>query len=228
MSHFRSIPYLFSQYAWVAILLFFACIPFMMPHKNSTGPILSNTNYDSFNSSQIPVVFTHLSDIHINHMEPDKSFYFDQAISLINRRLKPDFNVITGDFAHNFPNNGIIAYSKQQHQDIEIYEKLSQRLRDNSPIIENDGNHDAFAIYNYNTKRNQAKMYKNKTLEEYRISIHSFDINGKNYTFIALNPFSFPSPHSPFLFYAHPPTEFYDLLEDTINQIPEKNEIIIF
>lgn len=200
----------------------------MLPHKNSTGPIISNSKYEPFNHTQIPAIFTHLSDIHIDHFQPDKSFYFDQAISLIINRLKPDFNILTGDFANNFPSNdGIIAYSRQQHKDIEIYEKLSQRLRDNSPMIENDGNHDAFAIYNYETKRNQAKMYQNKTLQEYRISIHSFDINGRNYTFIALNPYNFPSPHSPFLFYAHPPKEFYDLLEKTIDQIPEENEIII-
>lgn len=224
---FRSIPYLLSQYAWVAFLALFAWISFLIPYRNKTGDIISNTNYKSFNHSQIPGIFTHLSDVHIDHLQPEKSYFFDQAISLIINTIKPDFNVITGDLANNYPNIDGITYSRQQPDDIRIYEKLSQRLRDKYLVIENDGNHDALAIYSYETKRKQSKIYENLTLDDYHMSIHSVDINGRNYTFITLNQFNFPTAHAPLFYYAHSSTSFYDKLESLIDQIPEENEIIV-
>lgn len=227
MSAVKSIPYLFSQYVWLIILAFFACIPFFIPRKTATGQINSYKNNIPFNRYQIPVVFAHLSDVHVDHAYEYPNNIFNQSISLIIDRIKTDFNIITGDLANNFGGKKIPKYGRQYPEDIHIYETLSKRLRDYSPVIEIDGNHDLFGIYNYDRKQNQSTIYKDHNFTEYRISTHTFDINGRDYTFIALNPFNFPAPHPPFLYFSHPSKDFFDLLEKTIEQVPEENEIII-
>lgn len=228
---FKSIPYLFSQYVWIMILAFFACIPFLLPHQNK-GSIKSLENYNKFNQSQVPVVFTHISDVHIDHINSNPAYYFNKTIDLITNVIKPEFNVITGDLANNFPGSHIPIYGRQQPSDIKMYTAYSEPLKNAFPVFEVDGNHDVFGIYDYQTKHNQSDYYKSQNLSQYQLSVYSYLIHNRNYTFIGLNPFDFPSPHPPLLYNARPTKELLDQLEKTVQTVKEENqndvEIVIF
>lgn len=227
----KGIAYLFSQYVWIMILAIFACIPFFLPYQNK-GNLRSLQNYNKFNQSQIPVVFTHISDVHIDHLNQNTSYFFNKTIDLITNIIKPSFNIITGDLANNFPGDNIPRYGRQQPSDIKMYSSYSSKLRNNFPVFEVDGNHDVFGIYDYETKHNQSDYYKKKDFNQYLISVYSYLIHNINYTFIGLAPFDFPSPHPPLLYNARQPKKFFDQLEKTIQKVKDenenKNEIVIF
>lgn len=229
---FKNIPYLFSQYIWIFILAFFACIPFYLPYKNE-GTLKSLDKYEKFNKSQIPVIFTHISDVHIDHINTNTSYYYLKALSIITDKIKPEFNVITGDLANNFPGSKILLYGRQQGEDINLYTNYSSAFKKKFPVFEVDGNHDVFGIYDYDTKKNQSDFYKQKNFDEYQISVFSYLINNRNYTFIGLSPFDFPSPHPPLLYNARPPNDFYEKLKKTFEKIKKEYdndhlEIVVF
>lgn len=213
------------------ILAFFACIPFLLPHQNK-GSIKSLENYNKFDQSQVPVVFTHISDVHIDHINSNPAYYFNKTIDLITNVIKPEFNVITGDLANNFPGSHIPIYGRQQPSDIKMYTAYSEPLKNAFPVFEVDGNHDVFGIYDYQTKHNQSDYYKSQSLSQYQLSVYSYLIHNRNYTFIGLNPFDFPSPHPPLLYNARPTKELLDQLEKTVQTVKEENqndvEIVIF
>ncbi|OHT00152.1 Ser/Thr protein phosphatase [Tritrichomonas foetus] len=223
---FRYIPYLISQYAWIMVLAVFVCIPFMIPRNNETGIINSRQNYTKFNSSSIPVTFAHITDPHVNTKIPKNNKNFESAVNILNDIIKPTYTFITGDLADNFQGLSIPKYGKQMPKDFDLYINISNGLK-NTKIVETDGNHDLFGIYDFNSKK---KSNENQTLSEYRISVFELNTNGpSNFSLIAMNPYNFPSPHPPLLFYAHPDREFLDLLEENIQSEKQKgNEIILF
>lgn len=73
------------------------------PYKFDWTNVFKKKIMISFNQSQISVFLTQLSEIRFNQFQPGKSFYFDKVISLMVNHIKPDFNVIIGDCAINFP-----------------------------------------------------------------------------------------------------------------------------
>lgn len=223
MNDFKYGAYILSQYVWIIIYLLVPFLCFILvPHKNNTGEIYSlNSEITPFNKSQIPVVFMHLTDLHINHVINSTIINFNSAAKIINQ-IKPNFNIITGDLADNFPSDSKPRYGYQIPQDFEMYKNVLRLISD-FPRIEMDGNHDLFGVFDYNSKKS---VDPKPSFSEYRVSSTSYLIGRKNYTFITMNPFIFPSPHPPFIFYAHPSTEFLDRLEEVLSSIPKENEII--
>lgn len=222
MNNFRYGAYILSQYIWVILYLLLPFIIFIfVPHKNSTGTIYSYSSNTTFNESQLPTVFCHLTDLHINYALNYTVEHFNKASEIINS-IKPKFNIITGDLADNFPSDSLPRYGYQIPEDFELYQNLIKKISQ-YPKIEMDGNHDLFGVYNYNSKQ---KTNNTQSRNEYRVFSTTFEIGNKNYSFITMNPFEFPSPHPPFLFYAHPSKKFLDRLEEIISSIPIENEII--
>lgn len=225
MDQFHAIEYLVSQYVWIIILGIFSCIPFFLKYTQETGKISSSNFSKPFNDSMIPTVFTHLSDIHVNHLNPTFGDNFNQLISFLTDTIKPDFNIITGDLVDNFkPPVKIPKYGTQQPDDYNQYLTFSKSLKQQAPLLEVDGNHDLFGVFSYYTK---LKQNESQTIEDYFVSTSSFEIQGQNYTFIKMNPFDFPSPHPPYLQYAKSNQNFLNQLYSTIQNIPKDHKIVL-
>ena len=219
MNQKRVIPYLISQYLWVIILATFLTIPFMITHKNETGKIYSKTDYEKFDRSKIPFVFSHLSDVHINHNIQRYTDNLIKAVSILEK-IQPDLNINTGDLADNFKGAETIPkYGVQQQEDFEIYMKIMENITNR---IEVDGNHDCFGLYSYGSKM---KTNESQSYEDYLVSVYRRD--DQNLTFVALNPYNFPTPHPPLLYYAQPSKEMLDIFEKALQSIPENHIIII-
>lgn len=218
MGNFRYGAYLTSQYAWVLILGSILCIQFFLPANHDTGIIHSKTTFGRFSSSSLPTIISHLTDIHINHNVPESKNRLVKSLEIL-KRIQPDLNIITGDQSDNFGSDHMPRYGDQRPEDFDLYKNLTKLFKH----IEIDGNHDLFGVYDYKSKK---KLNSSEVIDDYYISVHDFEIQSKNYSFVLMNPYHFPSPHPPLLFYAHTTTHFLDLLELAIKNIPETNEII--
>ena len=218
ISKIKIFPLFLSEFSYLIIVAIISSFILIFPSYHETTKYYSNS-VSSWNSSLDPLIFTHLSDIHITNFK-DINHY--KTLFLTEKKLKPNFNLLTGDIADNYNRPSFPKVGKQNQKDWENYKDLLDTVLNNETILDVAGNHDMFGVispldeeYGYLDVSKVFTRNNTKTLEDFWLKT----VNIEGITFILLHPFSFPMVHPPYNFYPHPSKQFLDLLEDTINEV---------
>lgn len=223
----KTSAYYISQYFWIVYFLIPIILTFIFPLKTDKIRILSSN--EIFDTSKNPVVFAHLSDTHINYLNQDSIESFRKVISIINS-YSPEFIVLTGDIVDNYDSTSFPRYGDQFEENWNIYQHEISNIS-NIPIVEVGGNHDMFGIKSVLSQKNYMIDYsrafnRSNTLSEKDFLVHSFLVGRSKTNVIAVNPYEFPSPHPPLLFFMQYSTQTLDLLSSEIRKSPSKSIVI--
>ena len=217
-NNYKSCALFFSEFSYLIIGILIFLIGAIIPLRHET------TEYNSFegppwNSSLDPLIFTHISDIHI------KSFNnIDKYRTLFQtaKKLGANFHLLTGDIADDYKKRYFPKVGKQNQKDWKLYKELIETEFYNETILDIAGNHDMFGVitpfnkdFGYLDVSKTFTRNNTKTISDFWIK--TVNIEGIN--FILLNPFNFPVVHPPYAFFAHPPEKLLNLLEKEINNI---------
>ena len=216
-----------SEISYLIILLIIVLIGIIFPSHHKSIIIHSKPKKASWNSSLDPLIFTHISDIHVSSIKKiNYRKLFREA-----KKLNASFHIITGDMGDNYKSKHFPKVGKQYYKDWQLYKELLEKEFYNETILDVAGNHDMFGVISPLNKKFgfldcSFSFNKNntKSIEDFYIKTQT--IQGIN--FILVNPFVFPVVHPPYGFYAHITKSSLDKLEKTINEIGECNILIHF
>ena len=216
--HYKRCALFLSEFSYTIIACLIALIGIIFPSYYKTTEYTSYSG-PSWNSSSDPLLFTHISDIHVSSIKSKEKF---KTLFRTVKKLGANFHLFTGDLVDNYEKKDFPKIGKQMKQDMEYYKELLDTILPNETIIDVSGNHDMFGVispfdddFGFLDISRMFTRNNTKTLEE--LSIKTKNIDGMN--FILLNPYNFPVGHPPYVYYAHPTLKFLDLLEEKINQI---------
>ena len=212
----KSFALFISEFFYLFIILIIVLIGIIFPANHKSVKITSKTNYTKWNSTLDPIIFTHISDIHITHHEDRKKYerLFSEA-----KKLNANFHLLTGDLGDNYKNKHFPKVGKQTYKDWRLYKDLIDTYFYNETVLDIAGNHDMFGVISplhnrfgfldvsFSFNRNNTK-----TLEDFYVK--TIQLEGIN--FILVNPFIFPVVHPPYGFYPHTTKKLLDNLEKAI------------
>jgi 3',5'-cyclic AMP phosphodiesterase CpdA len=207
--------YLASQYLWLLLVLVCCAIPWVFPYSNLSEPIRSDVSSSPFDPSLSPGLFVHFTDIHLNHITPERTAFFTSALDLVQQMHNP-LTLFTGDLADNFDRRSMPQHGVQQREDFEIYLRLL-RAREGLRFIDVAGNHDFFSVFSFDSTESFYARHKNWTHDRMLVSVEKAVIGGQPFSFILANAFDFPAPHPPLQAWGKASRQFLDLLEDAID-----------
>ena len=172
-----------------------------------------------WNSSLDPLLFTHISDIHVSNFKAINEY---RTLFRTVKKLGANFHLFTGDLVDNYEKQTFPKVGKQMLKDYKNYKELIENELYNETILDVAGNHDMFGVlspFDYDCGYlNISKIFtrnNTKTLEDFWFK--TVNIEGMN--FILLNPYKFPMARPPYVYYSHTSKEFLDLLEKEINKV---------
>ena len=192
------------------------------------GPIQSQQSNEKFNSEKNPFWLIHISDTHINEFIPENLGKLDKVLNT-SIMYQSDILLHTGDIVDNFGTSTRPKYGHQHENDMKEASKLFAKYRKNFKfMLGNPGNHDMFGVFSFDSPNFNYKKYylfdnPISTYDEFQVSKCTVD----DFTFISLNPFSFPTAHPLMMFHIVPKRRFLDRLESVISSCGA-NEKIIF
>ena len=217
-NYFKWLALFLSEFSFMIITIIIGLIGVIFPLYNKTTEY---TSYEgpSWNSSSDPLIFTHISDIHVSSLKQIKKF---RTLFRTVKKLGANFHLLTGDLADNYEKRKFPKIGKQMQQDLKYYKELIDTELYNETIIDVSGNHDVFGVispfdddFGYLDISKTFTRNNTKTIEDFWL--RTVNIEGMNY--ILLNPYNFPVVHPPYVFYAHPSKELLDSLEQEINRV---------
>ena len=217
-NHFKGFALFLSEFSFMIITVIIGLIGVIFPLYNKTTEY---TSYEgpSWNSSSDPLIFTHISDIHVSSLKQVKKF---RTLFRTVKKLGANFHLLTGDLADNYEKSNFPKIGKQIQPDLKLYKELIDTELYNETIIDVSGNHDVFGVispfdddFGYLDISKTFTRNNTKTLEDFWL--RTVSVEGMN--FILLNPYNFPVAHPPYVYYSHPSKELLDLLEKEINKV---------
>ena len=216
--HKRRCALFLSEFSYIIIFILIGLIGIIFPSYYKTTEY---TSYEgpSWNSSSDPLLFTHISDIHVSSIKSKTKF---RTLFRTVKKLHANFHLFTGDLCDNYEKTDFPKIGKQMKNDMEYYKQLIDTELSNETIIDISGNHDMFGVispfdddFGFLDYSRMFTRNNTKTFEE--LWMKTIKIEGMN--FILLNPYKYPVVHPPYAYYAHPSKEYLDLLEDEIIKI---------
>lgn len=223
-------------------LFFFFLVPIAakiyfsnFPINQKVGPIIIKSN-SKFNTDNLPFLIAHFSDTHINSFNPNYGKNFEMCLN--NSLLyQPDVYLHTGDTVDDFCSDTRPKYGYQCRNDFIEFDQIFRKYNKSFKIsLGAAGNHDMFGIYsfdspNFNFLNTCKNLYDTpmNNYEEFLVSNYKVKVDDNFFiNFISLNPFSFPTTHPVFMYFAHTCQFFLDRLESVVEQIPENEKIIFY
>ena len=214
---------LISEFAWFLIIAFIVLSSFYFQYYHP-AQIFTSKPKTKWNSDYIPLIFTHITDIHLSSFlkyKTDGSLIF---LYEFFSKYKPDFILNSGDVVDNYESSFWPKVGSQNEEDWEIYNRTLKKELDKYYVIDVAGNHDVFAVDGLFSEHNYfldfSYMFKRKdikTMDDFIIKKHVY----KNLTFILFNDYILPTPHPPYGLTPHPTRHMLDLLENMIDSVDE-------
>ena len=225
---FKNGALILSEFSYLFIILIIIIFGLIFPYHHNSVKYFSRTNVEEWNTSSNPIIFTHISDIHISSLKDRRKY-----VSLFQaaKKLNASFHLLTGDIGDNYKKNNFPKVGKQNYKDWLLYKDLLDNEFFNETVLDVAGNHDMFGVISPLNKKfgflDCSKSFtrdNTKTLEDFYVK--TVKIEGIN--FILVNPFIFPVVHPPYGFYPHSSKVFLNKLENTINEIGPCSILIHF
>ena len=216
-----------SEFSFLIVTAVIALIGLIFPSDHETTKYFSY-NGPSWNSSSDPLIFTHISDIHLTSFEVIDKY---RALFRTAKKLKASFHLITGDLVDSYKKRHFPKIGKQNEKDWKYYKELIDTELYNETILDVAGNHDMFGVISPLNKDfgylDVSKIFtRNNTKSLRDFWLKNITVEGMK--FILVNPFNFPVVHPPYGFYPHPPEKLMDLLENEINNLGQCNILTHF
>lgn len=216
--------HLWNQYWWVLLIAASLMLLWVVPMSTSSGTIESAEIEKTWNDDEDPIIIGHLTDVHINSLEPQRNHKFKTVLKNY-RKFNLDTLIITGDLVDNWGDRRFGQYGQQFEPDYQLYRKLSTEYHQAvKNVIELAGNHDVFGLSQYESPNNNFLKYTkthtrhpDQKLEEFWAT----PIETDEVVVLALNPFRFPAPHAKFDFWVRQTAEILDFLERSLARANE-------
>lgn len=223
---FNCFAYYISQYFWILYFIVPLLLSLVIPKK--TQKIFISSSISQFNKSFDPIIFAHVSDVHINSFNPQSVQSFKKTFNSI-KFFSPEFVILTGDIVDNYNSLSFPRYGEQNEASWQIYNEEIKKI--DISIIEVGGNHDMFGIKSIFSSKNyfldsSHSFNRTNILTEDDFLIKSFSVGKSNTNVIAINPFDFPTSHPPLLLYQIFNTHLLNLLEAEISKSKTKSLVI--
>ena len=217
-----------SKFYYVFMLLISILIGFIFTSFHKNVIYYSKSSDKQWNPSSDPLIFIHISDIHIEFYK-DKEQY--EELFQIAKNLNGAFYIISGDLGDNYIEKNFPRVGKQSYKDWKIYKNLLDKYLSDKKIIDITGNHDMFGVispldekFGFLDVSQSFKRINTKSIEEFWVK--SVKIEGIN--FILVNPYNFPVVHPPYGFFPHTTLKLIDLLEKEIEKLGTCNIVTHF
>ena len=215
----KSCALFMSEFSHLIIILIIVVIGIIFPSHHKAVTYYSKSRNISWNSTEDPLIFTHLSDIHITFLNSIKKY---EELFKSAKNLNASFHLLTGDLVDNYKKRHFPKVGKQNMKDWKIYKYLLDTYLYNETIIDNSGNHDMFGVISPLRKKygflDVSKSFnRNNTGFLNNFLVKTVTIEGIN--FILINPYKFPTVHPPYGFYPQTTKNLLDLLEKEINKL---------
>ena len=214
----KSCALFMSEFSHLILIIIIVHIGIIFPSHHKAVTYYSKSSNISWNSTADPLIFTHLSDIHITFFNNLKKY---EDLFKAAKNLNASFHLLTGDLVDNYKKRHFPKVGKQNKKDWKIYKYLLDTYLYNETIIDNSGNHDMFGVISPLRKKygflDVSKSFnRNNTEFINKFLVKSLTIEGIN--FILINPYTFPTVHPPYGFYPQTTKKLLDLLEKEINK----------
>ena len=221
--------FLLSEYGFSAIIILSIIISKYIP-KYHKPKLFNSKNIKRFNSSEAPIIFLHLTDLHLSKTRPEKS---DGSLLFVSSILNynPNFIILTGDVVDNF--RGEFHWHRvgiQNEDDWNIYQKSLQKMLSKFPVIDVAGNHDVWAVDSVVSKENHFldnSFMFNRTSLKTENDFLLKKIVFFNLTFILFNDYRFPTPRPPYGNDPYTNKEQLDLLESMLDELGQEECFIL-
>ena len=216
-----------SQMIWFFYIFIFILLGFIFPRYHPSQTFISQNETKKFDKYEEPLIFSHVSDIHLTETMPERTKEIKDLLKYI-KNYKVNFNLFTGDLVHNYKTKLFPKVGYQVYEDWELYKKTLNEEFKNENIIDVQGNHDAWAIDELFSKEN---YYLNYSFIFNRSNVKNEDdyfiktLKVYNMNFILINNYRYPIAHPPYNFYAHPNKNQLDKIEKIISET--KDAIIV-
>ena len=212
------------------IIFFSSIYLFKFIPKYHSSKIFFSKNITKFEQNEDPIIFFHLTDMHLSKTRPNKT---ENAIIFLNSFLKyeADFLLLTGDLVDNF--RGYYHWHRvgiQNNDDWDIFNKTIKKMISKYPIIDVAGNHDVWAADNIFSKENkflENSFLFNKTSVKTEEDFIIKKIKFFNLTFILFNDYRFPTPRPPYGNEPYKTKKQLDLLENMIDELDSEECFIL-
>ncbi|OHT05255.1 Ser/Thr protein phosphatase [Tritrichomonas foetus] len=223
---FFGIPYFCSQWIWHHILessLHLSQRPQFSPHEDIM--ITPRQSLNKWNSSSLPSIYTHDTDVHINRLRPESEKAFAKTLKTANF-YRPIVHFLTGDLSDDYKKLDWPKYSDQDEEAWIKYYNVLNTTQYDFDILECAGNHDMWGIKSPTSKSFNFLNYSKTHKDYHRLyeDVYVVDDFGKH-PIIVLNPFRFPTGHSTLLYYPEPLKKTLDKLEKVVANV--SNAILI-
>ena len=214
----KSFALFMSEFSHLIVIIIIVLIGLIFPSHHKAVIYYSKSSNISWNSTADPLIFTHLSDIHISFLNKLKKY---EDLFKAAKSLNASFHLLTGDLVDNYLKRHYPKVGKQNMKDWKLYKYLLDTYLYNETIIDNSGNHDMFGVISPLRKKygflDVSKSFnRNNTEFLNKFLVKTVTIEGLN--FILINPYSFPTVHPPYGFYPQTTKKLLDLLEKEINK----------
>jgi hypothetical protein len=205
-----------SQYIWLLSLLSISIVRFGLPTKTSSGIVKTAPITFPWNSSEIPIVFGHLTDVHINHFKPNSSVLFERALE-IYVNLSVSTLVITGDLVDNWGDQSRERYGHQYEPDFREYGRIMSGYRRRfKNVVDIPGNHDEFGLWRFDSEKHYVLEFLDVgSVEKFWARARFLD----GFYLITINPWSYPTPHARFDCWSRPTRAVLDEVERAIREV---------
>ena len=214
----KSFALFLSEFSHLIIILIIVLIGVIFPSHHKSVTYYSKSNNISWNSTADPLIFTHLSDIHISSLKNIKKY---EELFKAAKNLNASFHLLAGDLVDNYKKRYFPKVGKQNREDWKIYKYLLDTYLYNETILDISGNHDMFGVISplrrkYGFLDVSKSFNRNNTEFLNKFLVKTETIEGIN--FILINPYKFPTVHPPYGFYPQTSKKMLDLLEKEINK----------
>ena len=216
--HLNGCALFLSEFSFMIITAIIVPMGVIFPSYHKT------TEYTSFegpswNSNSDPLIFTHISDIHITSLKEIDKY---RTLFRTAKKLGANFHLLTGDLADHYKTRRHPKVGKQNQKDWKYYKELLDTELYNETILDVAGNHDVFGVispfdddFGFLDASKAFTRKNTKLLKDFWFK--TVNIEGMN--FILLNPYHFPMVHPPYGYYPHAPKKLLNLLEQEINSV---------
>ncbi|KAH0788514.1 Ser/Thr protein phosphatase [Histomonas meleagridis] len=224
----RTLPYLISQYIFLLSIAFIILLAFLNPWYHPAQIYHSKEATHPWDSNSDPLLFTHVTDIHLAESEP---FKVTNTILLLQymKYYNTSFHLISGDIVDNYGEKNWPKIGHQVQEDWVLWKALIEDVGFQDKIIDIAGNHDMWGIDDPLSDHNLFLDYSYTYNRTNTPTLDSFFIRSivrDNITFVLINNYRFPSIHPPYIYWPHPDQTFLDLIEEFIDNINGKCYVV--
>lgn len=211
-----------AQYAWYFLLLIILAMCGLIRVPTYVKVPLDSSGYE-FDTNADPVVFAHLSDIHVSYQLPDAVQRLNESIKIFQEKIHPDMVLITGDLAEQTDVKTFFYDSAPMHEQwIHYSEIMAASGLEYYDVL---GNHDVWAILGLDSPANYCVRYSQSGVGD-DFYVRSAVKSGVR--IVSLQPFRFPQGNGPTGFWATINKEMIEKLDATLSEETENVHTTIF